>query len=361
MRVMSIFGTRPEIIRLTRVFERVDRHAEHVMVHTGQNYTENLSDIFFRDLKVRQPDHFIDSRSDTVGQQIGKILAGVEALMEQRRPDRVLILGDTNSALAAIIAERRGIPVYHMEAGNRCWDRKVPEEINRRLVDSIASHALPYTPGSRENLIRDGIDPRRIFVSGNPIAEVIAHYDTEIAASDVLTRLGLVAGEYFAVTAHRAENVDDPRRLANIVAALEQLHAKHGLPIIFSVHPRTQERLKTRGDHGDRKGVRYLDAMGFFDFVKLEKHARLVISDSGTVQEECCLFHVPTVTIRDTTERPETVECGSNLVSGLEVDAILAAAEVMLHCRRDWAMPIGYADSDVSQRVVNYLLSHRYP
>jgi UDP-N-acetylglucosamine 2-epimerase (non-hydrolysing) len=360
MRIMSIFGTRPEIIRLTRVFERLDRQAEHIMVHTGQNYAENLSDIFLRDLRVRRPDHFIDSKSPTVGQQIARILAGVEALLEQCQPDRVLILGDTNSALAAIIAERRGIPVYHMEAGNRCWDRKVPEEINRRLVDAIASHALPYTPGSRENLIRDGIDPRRIFVSGNPIAEVLAHYEREVAASTVLSQLNLRAGEYFAVTAHRAENVDVPERLASIVMALERLHQVHRMPVVFSVHPRTREKLRALPGWREDRGVRYVEAMGFFDFVKLEKEARLVLSDSGTVQEECCLFHVPTVTIRDTTERPETVECGSNLVCGLGTEAIVAAAEVMLQSSRDWQMPIGYAVRDVSERVVQYLLAHRY-
>jgi UDP-N-acetylglucosamine 2-epimerase (non-hydrolysing) len=360
MRIMSIFGTRPEIIRLTRVFERLDRQAEHIMVHTGQNYAENLSDIFLRDLRVRRPDHFIDSKSPTVGQQIAKILTGVEALLEQCRPDRVLILGDTNSALATIIAERRGIPVYHMEAGNRCWDRKVPEEINRRLVDAIASHALPYTPGSRENLIRDGIDPRRIFVSGNPIAEVLGHYNAEIEASQILSKLDLQPSQYFAVTAHRAENVDIPKRLASIVAALEQLHQAHSVPVVFSVHPRTREKLRALPGWREDRGVRYVDAMGFFDFVKLEKEARLMLSDSGTVQEECCLFRVPTVTIRDTTERPETVECGSNLVCGLDTDAIVAAANVMLQSGRDWRMPIGYADLDVSERVARYLLAHRY-
>ena len=360
MRIMSIFGTRPEIIRLTRVFEKLDRHAEHIMVHTGQNYAENLSDIFFRDLRVRRPDHFIDSRSPSVGQQIAKILAGVEALLERCRPDRVLILGDTNSALAAIIAERCGIPVYHMEAGNRCWDRKVPEEINRRLVDAIASHALPYTPGSRENLIRDGIDPRRIFVSGNPIGEVIRHYASDIDRSEVLDRLGLAPGSYFVVTAHRAENVDNPTRLANIVTALERLHAEHRWPVIFSVHPRTRDKLRQLGRVREDVGVRYVDAMGFFDFVKLEKHAALMLTDSGTVQEECCLFHVPTVTIRDTTERPETLECGSNLVSGLEVDGILNAATIMLECGREWTLPIGYGDLNVSDRVVNHIVAHRH-
>jgi UDP-N-acetylglucosamine 2-epimerase (non-hydrolysing) len=295
-----------------------------------------------------------------VGQQIGKILAGVETLIDQVRPDRVLILGDTNSALAAIIVERRGIPVFHMEAGNRCWDRKVPEEINRRLVDAIASHALPYTPGSRENLLRDGIDPHRVFVSGNPIAEVLAHHDVEIAASDVLSRFALQPDCYMVVTAHRAENVDVPERLASIVEALEALHQSHGMPVLFSVHPRTREKLRSLPGWREDRGVRYVDALGFFDFVQLERHARLVLTDSGTVQEECCLFHVPTVTIRDTTERPETVECGSNFVSGLSTDAIVAAAEMMLQSSRDWQMPTGYDVRDVSKRVVQYLLAHRY-
>jgi len=360
MKVMSIFGTRPEIIRLSRVFERLDRATSHVMVHTGQNFTDNLSEIFFAELRVRRPDFVIESRSATAGQQIASILAQVEKLLLEQRPDRVLILGDTNSALSAIMAERLGIPVYHMEAGNRCWDRKVPEEINRKLIDAISSYALPYTAKSRENLLREGIDPRRIFVSGNPIHEVLAHYRDEIAASCILTQYGLAEGDYCVVTAHRSENVDVADRLANIVRALEELHRRTRLPIVFSVHPRTRSKLDGLAGWQASSGIHYVDAMGFFDFVRLEQNARLVLTDSGTVQEECCLFRVPTVTIRDTTERPETVECGSNLVCGLQVDDILAAAGLMLESSRQWSAPEGYEEPQVSQRVAQFILSHRY-
>jgi UDP-N-acetylglucosamine 2-epimerase (non-hydrolysing) len=356
LKIMTILGTRPEIIRLCLILKRLDALCEHTLVHTGQNYADRLNRIFFEDLDVRRPDYAIDSKSDSFGGQLGVILREVERIVTIVRPDRVLILGDTNTGLSSIVIERMGIPVYHMEAGNRCFDPKVPEEKNRRIIDSISTYNLPYTPGSRENLIRDGADRQKIFVTGNPICEVITHFRDRIEQSDILDRLGVAAEKFVLVTAHRTENVDVERRLRNIFQALENISADYGLDVVLSCHPRTRSKLEKFGVAARSPRVKICEPFGFLDFVKLETTARCVLTDSGTVQEETCILRAPAVIIRDSTERPETIECGAAMVSGLETADILRCFAVMMQSARDWPQPIGYTDLNVSDKVIKFLL-----
>lgn len=356
---MTILGTRPEIIRLSLILPKLDKLCEHFILYTGQNYDKNLKDIFFDEFHLRPPDLTIDSRASSFAKQLALILTGVEDAIKSFQPDKVLLLGDTNTDLACIIAEHMGIPVYHMEAGNRCFDLKVPEEKNRRIIDAICTYNMPYTPNSRENLIREGFPKERIYESGNPIFEVIDSFDERIEQSLIMEKLDLSRNNFVLVTAHRQENVDVPERLENILHALCQISDEHHLDVIFSVHPRTKSRIgeDLQSYLTDFPKVRLYEPFGFFDFVRMEKHCLAAITDSGTVQEECCLFNRPVVTIRDTTERPETVECGSNMVSGLEVEDILRCFNIMLSCDTEWTYPIGYADYDVSDRIVKFVLA----
>ncbi|MFL6245840.1 MAG: non-hydrolyzing UDP-N-acetylglucosamine 2-epimerase [Thermoanaerobaculia bacterium] len=356
MRVVTIFGTRPEIIRLSRILPLLDAHCEHITVHTGQNYEESLSDIFLRDLRVRTPDVHMGIRASSFGEQFAKIVMGAEGLLKEKRPDALLLLGDTNSALSAIAAARLGIPVFHMEAGNRCYDDRVPEEVNRRIIDHSSAFLLPYTERSKDNLVREGIERERIFVTGNPIFEVIEAFQPEIDSSDVLERLGLESRGFYLVTMHRAENVDHPRRLSQLAEGLSSLAEKHQMPVIVSVHPRTASRLAAENVVASSSRVRFLEPFGFFDFIKLEKSAALVLSDSGTVQEECAIFRVPNVTIRDVTERPETLECGSNILAGVDPQSMLRAAELVLATGSDWVAPEGYEARSVSRIVAKLIL-----
>jgi UDP-N-acetylglucosamine 2-epimerase (non-hydrolysing) len=356
MKVLTLLGTRPEIIRLSRVIEALDRLCRHVLVHTGQNFDPNLSDIFFDQLRLRRPDHDLGVTGETFGQQIGRILAAADGVLRAERPDAVLILGDTNTGLCSVIAKRMGIPVHHMEAGNRCYDDRVPEEVNRRVIDHSSTILMPYTQRSKENLLREGIDSHRIYVTGNPILEVIEHYDAEIRASQVHARLGVEPGRFVLVTMHRAENVDVEPRLRNLARALNQVQRKYERPVICSLHPRTKQKMQQYGVGGDNPQVRFVTPLGFFDFVALERSAFCVLSDSGTVQEECCIFHVPTVTIRDVTERPETLECGSNMLSGCEPEAILRCMETVLSRPPTWTPPAEYLAKAVSSTVVRIVL-----
>jgi len=359
MKVMTILGTRPEIIRLSLVMKKLDQLCEHVIVHTGQNYDESLSDIFLRDLGVRTPDVHLGIRSSSFGEQIGLMLSQIDAVLDEHQPDRVLILGDTNSALSAIVATRRGIPVYHMEAGNRCYDDRVPEEVNRRIVDHSSSVLLPYTQRSKENLLREGIENHRIYVTGNPINEIIAHYKPQIQASAIHKQLDVEKGDYFLVTMHRSENVDVESRLQGLATALDQVQVKYERPVICSLHPRTRQKMQQYGIGVGNTHVRFLDPLSFFDFISLEQDAFCVLSDSGTVQEECSLFRVPNVTIRDVTERPETLECGSNMLSGVEPDAILRCVKTVLAQPCAWRPPVEYLEPNVSSTVVKILLGYR--
>jgi len=353
-KILTILGTRPEIIRLSRIIPKLDQVSEHRVLHTGQNYDATLNDIFFEQLRLRRPDCVLESRG-TIGQQLAAIMIGVEQYITDFEPDAVLVLGDTNSGLSAIVCERMGVPVYHMEAGNRCYDMLVPEEKNRRLIDSVSTINLPYTELSRQNLLREGAQNNRVFVTGNPIREVLDHYREPIDCSNILEELKLQSGQYIIATAHRAENVDDPKRLRSIFSAFETISQEY--PIVFSCHPRTRQRLRELDIQvGNR--LHLTEPLGFFDFVHLEQNSFMAISDSGTVQEEMCLFYKPTITIRATTERPETVWCGSNIVTGLEADNIVSGYHAMKQVDRAWTVPVEYARTNVSDTVVNILLGN---
>ena len=354
MKVMTVLGTRPEIIRLSRIVEKLDRTCQHVLVHTGQNYDPNLNDVFFQQLGVRAPDHYLNARG-SLGEQLGILLSETEKLLKEEKPDKLLILGDTNSALSAIIAKRYGIPVYHMEAGNRCYDDRVPEEVNRRIIDHSSDVLMPYTERSRKNLLREGIPGQRIFVTGNPIYEVIQHYDFQIQASTILQDLEIAAAKYFLVTLHRAENVDIEERLQELTLALERIQRKYNLPVIVSTHPHTRARMESFGIINKNANVHFLQPFGFFDFIKLEKNAACLLSDSGTVQEECAIFKVANVTLRDVTERPETLDCGSNILTGADSENITRCVELVLEQKSSWYAPPEYLVENVSDTVLRLL------
>jgi UDP-N-acetylglucosamine 2-epimerase (non-hydrolysing) len=358
MKVLTVLGTRPEIIRLSRLIVLLDQLCDHTLVFTGQNFDPNLSTIFFDQLGVRKPDFNFTTRADTTWRQIGNILAETDKVLETVKPDKFLILGDTNSALTAQCAKRRGIPVYHMEAGNRCFDDRVPEEVNRRVIDHSSDILLPYTNRSRDHLLREAFHPSRVYVIGNPIKEVMDFYARQIDSSDIRTRLNLHAAGYFLVTLHRAENVDIPERLKSFMAGFTAIHEKYGLPVLLSLHPHTRLRMKAAGVPSP-KGTLFLDPPGFFDFVHLEKHAKSLLSDSGTVQEEGCILGVPTVTLRDVTERPETIECGSNILTGCEPEDILRCLAIVLGREGSWNVPAEYLETQVSRTVCNLLLGYR--
>ena len=361
MKIMTVVGTRPEIIRLSRVIPLLDERASaHVLVHTGQNYDERLNELFFRELEVRAPDEHMGVQAGTFSEQVGRILAASETLFRKHRPDRLLILGDTNSGLTALVARRLGIPVYHMEAGNRCYDDRVPEEVNRRVIDHCSTVLMPYTERSRQNLLAEGLPGNRVYVTGNPIKEVIDHYAGTIAVSPALQELDVEAGKFFLVTMHRSENVDVEARLRGLVDALAALHAEHGHPVVCSFHPRTRAKVEAFGVDIARDGLRFVPPLGFFDFVRLEQEAFCVLSDSGTVQEEACIFQTPNVTIRDVTERPETLEGGSNVLAGADKDSILGhVAAVTSAARGGWRVPPEYLAGNVADTVCRLVLGHR--
>ena len=353
---MTIFGTRPEIIRLSCVIQHLDGLCSHVLVHTGQNYDPQLSDIFFHELGIRRPDHYLGVQTSEFYRQVGEMFSRLGDVLVAEKPDRVLILGDTNSGLASLVAGRMNIPVFHMEAGNRCYDDRVPEELNRRVIDHCSTVLMPYTHRSKENLLREGIDRERIFVTGNPINEVLTVFRSRIEASDVIARLGVREQHYFLATVHRAENVDDRDRIKELLEGLEEVGRTHQLPILVSLHPRTRDKMRRFALQPS--GLRLLAPLGFFDFVRLERSARAVLSDSGTVQEECAIFGVPNVTIRDVTERPETIECGSNILSGARSGDIVRALGVAMTLSRNWTAPPEYTAENVSRTIVKILLGY---
>ncbi len=359
MKILTVLGTRPEIIRLSRIIEFLDKLCEHIVIHTGQNFDPNLTDVFFDEMKIRSPNVFLGAKG-SFGEQVGAILAGCEQIMRVEKPDKFLVLGDTNSALAAFIAKRLGIPVYHMEAGNRCYDDRVPEEVNRRVIDHSSDVLMPYTERSRQNLMREGIPSERVYVTGNPILEVITHYDAQIQASDVHKRLKISPREYFLVTLHRAENVDIENRLRQFVKAFDQIEKKYQMPVIISTHPRTWNKMQEFGVDVKNRRIQFMDPFGFFDFVHLERNAFCVLSDSGTVQEECSIFKIPNVTLRDVTERPETIECGSNILSGADMESILNCVKMVVSRRPDWVPPPEYLAKNVANTVTNILMGYHY-
>ena len=360
MKILTILGTRPEIIRLSLIIKELDRiNIKNITVHTGQNYDSKLSDIFFKDLDLRKPDYYLGIKEDKVGAQIGKIIEKAEEIILKEKPELLLVLGDTNSALSAISAARHSVPILHLEAGNRCFDWRVPEEKNRVIIDHISDWLVPYTERSKENLIKEGISSEFIFVSGNPIREVLEYFKDKIEESDILNKLKIKEKDYFLITAHREENVDDPDILNVIIKGLNLVAVKFKKDLIFSVHPRTKSKL-SKSKIKLSKNIRVSEPFGFFDFVKLEKNALAVITDSGTVQEECSILKTPTVTIRETTERPETVECGSNILSGTsDSEKIFETVNQMLKINNDWISPYEN-DLNVSNKITKFLL-HQKP
>jgi UDP-N-acetylglucosamine 2-epimerase (non-hydrolysing) len=356
-RVMTVVGTRPEIIRLSRVIDRLDRTVEHILVHTGQNWDRALSDVLFEVLELRQPDHYLGVDTSTLANVLGGVLVGVETAIRVNRPDALLVLGDTNSCIAALIARRMKIPVYHMEAGNRCFDLNVPEETNRRLVDHVSDFNLVYTEHARRNLLAEGLHPRRILLTGSPMREVLAHFGPRIEASTVLGRLGLTAGEYFMVSAHREENVDDPARLAALLDCLQAVRAKWDLPVLVSTHPRTRKRIEQQStDPSLLDGLAFHEPFGLFDYVRLQSQAKCTLSDSGTISEESAILGFPAVTLRDSIERPEALDTGTILMAGLDPGGLIEAIEVAIAAEAGQC-PADYQIPDTSKRVVNFILS----
>jgi UDP-N-acetylglucosamine 2-epimerase (non-hydrolysing) len=325
---MTIVGTRPEIIRLSRVIDRLDRHCEHVLVHTGQNYDYELNEVFFRDLGIRRPDVFLEAAGSTAAQTIGNVITAADAALDAHRPDAVLLLGDTNSGLALIAAKRRQIPTFHMEAGNRCFDFRVPEEINRRIIDHTADINLTYSEIARDYLLREGLPPDQVIKTGSPMREILSHYRPGIDASEVLQTLGLEAQRYFLVSAHREENGDSPDRLRKLLVVLNRLAAEHALPVIVSTHPRTRKRLDALAATVDGR-VRFSKPFGFFDYVKLQLHARAVLSDSGTITEESSILNFPALNLREVHERPEGFEEAAVMLVGLDADRVTQALAIL--------------------------------
>ena len=373
MKVITILGTRPEIIRTSRITPKLDALCDHTIVHTNQNFTPNLKDIFFEQLGLRQPDITLTSKmkdgwgtsshsSYGLGGQLADMFPQIEKVFNDIKPDKVFILGDTNSALCSIIAERMGIPVYHMEAANRNFNHEVPEEINRKLIDSISSYNLFYTDTNRHTLLREGADPRKIFQCGNPTLEVLTHYQEKIQKSTILEKMDLspweggAMSQYFLVDIHRSENVNNEDRLISIMESLNLIADHFKAKVICSVHPTTKDKL-SKLNIEKHKSVIFMEACGFFDFVKLEQNALVGLTDSGLCSEEYCLLGVPCVIVRNETERPEVVEAGGAIISGVESDAILESVKVMVALKDNgWAIPNGYDSLSVSDRVVKYIL-----
>ena len=361
MKVATILGTRPEIIRLSRVLAALDRYVEHVIIHTGQNYDYELNQIFFDDLEIRRPDHFLGAAGATASETIGLVIIKVDAILQEIQPDALLILGDTNSCLAAIPAKRQKIPVFHMEAGNRCFDQRVPEEINRNIVDHIADINLPYSDISREYLLREGLPPDRIVKTGSPMYEVLHHYLPKIERSDVLARLGLSEEQYFVVSSHREENIDFPEQFEKLCCVINSLAETYGLPVIVSTHPRTRKRIDAEGVRLHQL-VRLLKPLGLCDYVHLQMHAKACLSDSGTVSEESSILNFPALNIRNAHERPEAMEEAAVMMTGLEVDGVIDALRILeaqprgelriLRTVRDYDVP------NVSEKVVRIIMSY---
>ncbi|MEO9634406.1 MAG: UDP-N-acetylglucosamine 2-epimerase (non-hydrolyzing) [Parasphingorhabdus sp.] len=363
LKVMTVLGTRPEIIRLSRVMTLLDQHVDHRITHTGQNWDYELNEVFFSDLEVRKPDNFLGVDTSSLGTVLGGILIETEKLLKADRPDAMLVLGDTNSAIAAIIARRMKIPVYHMEAGNRSFDRNVPEETNRRLVDHISDFNLVYTEHARRHLLSEGLEHQRIYLTGSPMYEVLEHYRTKIEASDILNELELEAGKYFIVSIHREENVDNRDRLTSLVNTLNALAEKYGFPVIVSTHPRTRNRLESLDGMALDDRVRYLKPFGFHDYNHLQMKSFCAISDSGTIAEESSILGFPAITPRDAIERPEALDTGNIIVTGLNeenilesVAAVTAIFQANLENEKQYAIPTDYLIENTAERVAKLII-----
>ncbi|MDZ5456521.1 non-hydrolyzing UDP-N-acetylglucosamine 2-epimerase [Azohydromonas lata] len=363
LKIMTVVGTRPEIIRLSRVLARLDEHCDHVLVHTGQNYDYELNQVFFDDLGVRKPDHFLDSAAGSSGaaHTIGNLIIAVDRVLEQEQPAALLVLGDTNSCLAVIPAKRRKVPIFHMEAGNRCFDQRVPEETNRRIVDHTADINLTYSAIAREYLLREGLPPDQVIKTGSPMYEVLHHYLPRIEASDVLQRLGLQAQRYFVVSAHREENIESERCFTKLVAVLNAVAEDHGLPVIVSTHPRTQKRVDVTGARFHPQ-VRLLKPLGFHDYVQLQRSARAVLSDSGTITEESSILNFPALNLREAHERPEGMEEAAVMMVGLEVERVRQGLVILASQprgqERGLRLVADYAMPNVSDKVLRIVHSY---
>lgn len=357
MKVTTVVGTRPELIRLSRVIARLDRAVEHRLVHTGQNFDYELNEVFFKELQIRRPDAFLETDRTSLGTMLGTLLIAVERELVEHRPDAVLILGDTNSSLACVIARRMRIPVYHMEAGNRSFDLNIPEEVNRRLVDHVCDMNLVYTEHARRNLLAEGLPPRQIHLTGSPMREVLEHYAAGVAASGVLAELGLESRGYLLASLHREENVDNRASLVQLLGTLGALADEHGLPVVVSTHPRTARRLGTLGDHAVHPAIRLLKPFGFFDWIRLQQEAFCVLSDSGTVSEEAAILGFPAVTLRRSMERPEALDAGGIVLCGLEESVVSASVRLAVEgADGEREIPAAYRVRNVSERVVRLVV-----
>jgi len=361
LRVMTIVGTRPEIIRLSRVIAVIDKTLDHVLIHTGQNYDYELNGVFFDDLEIRKPDHFLKAAAATAAETIGRIIARADAVMRKARPDALLVLGDTNSCLSAIAAKRLRIPVFHMEAGNRCFDERVPEEINRRIVDHVSDINLPYSSLSREYLLREGLPPDRVIKTGSPMREVLTHYQSKIDRSTALKAMKLKPRDYFLVSAHREETVDDPRQLKRLVELLNAVATKHKSRVIVSTHPRTRKRLDESALKTDKR-IEFVKPLAFTDYVRLQIDSAAVLSDSGTVTEESSILNLPALNIREAHERPEGMEEGAVILTGLDSSLVLQALDVVMKQgrgeERDLRLVADYSADNVSEKIVRIILSY---
>lgn len=359
LKVMTVVGTRPEIIRLSRIIAALEEHTNHVLVHTGQNYDYELNEIFFEDLEMRRPDHFLEADTTSLGAVLGDVLRGTERVLLAEKPDAMVVLGDTNSCVSALMARRMKVPVYHLEAGNRSFDPNVPEEINRHLVDHVADYNLVYTEHSRRNLLSEGLHPSRILLMGSPMKEVLNHYAVKIAASTAVADMGIKEGEYFVASLHREENVDHPERLRALLAALESVSAKYGHPVVMSTHPRTRKRIED-GKLTIADSVILHPPLGFNDYVRLQQKAKCVLSDSGTISEESTILGFPAVTLRDAIERPEAVDVGGIVLTGTQAEDVLDSVWLAMKQHLSQGpprIPVDYQIPDASRRVVNFIRS----
>ena len=362
LKVMTLVGTRPELIKMSRVIAELDRQVNHVLVHSGQNYDYELNQVFFDDLEIRKPDHFLGAAGETAAQTIAEVIAKADEVFELEKPDALLLYGDTNTCLAVIAAKRRKIPVFHMEAGNRCFDQRVPEELNRKVLDHLSDINMVLTEHARRYLIAEGIRPETIIKTGSHMHEVLEHYMPKIQSSDVLARSDLEAGKYFIVSTHREENVDSPENLRDLLATLRALVKHYGYPVVVSTHPRTRKRLESLGENLDDPLIRFVKPFGLLDYISLQMSAFCVLSDSGTITEEASLLNLPAVTLRNAHERPEGMDEGTLIMSGLKADSVLEAVKVITtqHQGSRRLIPVvpDYEGGPVSQQVVRVVLSY---
>jgi UDP-N-acetylglucosamine 2-epimerase len=362
LRVMTIVGTRPEIIKLSRVMAELDRYTEHVIVHTGQNFDYELNGIFFKELRIRKPDHFLEAAGGNAAETIANVIRKSDALMEEVKPDAVLLYGDTNSCMSVIAAKRRKIPIFHMEAGNRCFDQRVPEEINRKIVDHLSDINMPLSEHARRYLLAEGVRPETVIKTGSPMTEVLLYHREEIERNDVLDKEGLKKGEYFIVSTHREENVDSEKNFSGLLASLDAIAKKYCKKVIVSTHPRTRKKLESIGFANSNPMIEFMKPFGFMEYVKLQQNAFCVISDSGTITEESSILHFPAITIRQAHERPEGMDEGTLVMSGLDAERVLDAIDLVTSQykeNREVIRPIpDYAADNVSKKVVRIILSY---